>query len=155
MIVREAQKTDYYELYKFMELLDAEFVPPLSLREGGIEGRLNNTLCKHNSNFLIAEDVHGIRGIIGYKKHWKNELDAYVSIVAVHPKYRGNGISKILNDILQKKLKKDGIKYLNVCTWSTNEAALNLYNKQGYKINCIKKNDRGEGIDTIYFIKYI
>ena len=48
-------------------------------------------------------------------------------------------------------------KYENVDiftrTWSTNEAHIKILMKFDFEIMSVLKNDRGEGIDTVYFKK--
>ncbi|ADI74349.1 GCN5-related N-acetyltransferase [Methanohalobium evestigatum Z-7303] len=156
--IREAYQDDFHRIHRFMELVNDEFFPPLDKREKSIDKRIQQTILNTNSAYLIAESETEnnfcfIAGLIGFEKYWKSEDDAYINFLAVHPEYRGMGLSSKLEKQLELKLKQDGILYINVCTWSTNKPVLNFYEKMNYRINSVLKNDRGNGIDTIYYYK--
>jgi ribosomal protein S18 acetylase RimI-like enzyme len=155
--IREAYQDDFHRIHRFMELVNDEFFPPLDKRVKSIDERIQQTIFNTNSGYLIAEseteDTSLIAGLIGFEKYWKSEDNAYINFLAVHPEYRGMGLSSKLEKQLELKLKQDGILYLNVCTWSTNKLVLKFYEKKDYRINNILKNDRGNGIDTIYYYK--
>ncbi|WP_292486799.1 GNAT family N-acetyltransferase [Methanohalobium sp.] len=156
--IREAYQDDFHRIHRFMELVNDDFFPPLDKREKRIDERIQQTIFNTNSGYLIAEsgteDTYCfITGLIGFEKYWKGENDAYINFLAVHPEYRGIGLSSKIEKQLESKLKQDGILYINVCTWSTNKSVLKFYEKMDYQINCVLKNDRGNGIDTIYYYK--
>jgi hypothetical protein len=115
MEIYETTDADFEKLKEFMELVDSEFVPPLSSRPGGIKGRISGNLATEDANYLIAEIEGRIAGVIGYRKNWNGNGESYISFIAVHP-----------------------------C------------NKQmGYHVFRFLKDDRGPGVDTIYFKKAI
>jgi ribosomal protein S18 acetylase RimI-like enzyme len=161
--IREAKKADYLHFQRFIELVDHEFYPPLSERGGGISERLEKCLDTPEANYLIArlyeidhsDPVNGIIGMIGCTKNWKDEDSAYVNFLASHPDYRKYGVSKALTRELELLMGKQGFKRIYVCTWSTNPTAMDFYEKLGYNAYSIVLNQRGNGVDTIYYKKKI
>jgi ribosomal protein S18 acetylase RimI-like enzyme len=97
MKIREGLPDDLERLIDFIELVDHEFVPPLSLRPDGIYDRVSGTLAKADSNFLIGESNGRVVGVVGYRKNWNGieEVmgEAYISFIAVHPGHRGQNIA--------------------------------------------------------------
>jgi len=155
MEIYETTDADFEKLTKFMELVDSEFYPPLSSRPGGIKGRISGTLLRGETNYLIAEVEGKVAGVIGYRKNWSGTQEAYISFIAVHPEYRRIGIARSLDTALMQKLSIDGISHVNITTWFTNPDVCKMYRQMGYHIFRILKNDRGAGVDTIYFKKAI
>ena len=159
MEIREGLPDDLGRLVDFMELIDHEFVPPLSLRPSGIYERVSGTFAKVDSNFLICESNGRLVGAVGYRKNWNGieEVmgEAYISFIAVHPVYRGQNIAKLLDRALAQKLGPDKVTHVNVTTWSTNPGAYRMYQRLGYVVSKTLKDHRGAGVDTIYFRKNI
>jgi len=157
MEIREGLPDDLERLIDFMELVDNEFVPPLSLQPGGIYERVSGTLAKMDSNFIIGESNGRVVGAMGYRKNWNGieEVlgEAYISFIAVHPGYRGQNIARLLDRALAKKLCPVWVTHVNVTTWSTNPGAYRMYQQLGYVVSKTLKNHRGPGVDTIYFRK--
>jgi len=127
MEIREGLPDDLGRLIDFVELVDHEFVPPLSLRPGGIYDRVSGTLAKVDSNFLIGESHGRVVGAVGYRKNWNGTEEvmgeAYISFIAVHPVCRGQNIARLLDRALAKKLWSDRMTNVSVTTWSTNPGA--------------------------------
>lgn len=155
MEIYETTDADFEKLKEFMELVDSEFVPPLSSRPGGIKGRISGNLATEDANYLIAEIEGRIAGVIGYRKNWNGTGESYISFIAVHPEYRRIGIARSLDNALMQKLSFDGILHVNITTWSTNPNVCKMYKQMGYHVFRFLKDDRGPGVDTIYFKKAI
>jgi ribosomal protein S18 acetylase RimI-like enzyme len=157
MKIREGLPDDLERLINFMKQVDHEFVPPLSLRPGGIYKRVSGTLANEDSNFLICESNGRVVGVVGYRKNWngieKVLLEAYISFIAVHPRHRGQNISGLLDLALAQNLDSDGTTHINVKTWSTNPVAYRMYQRLGYVESNTLEDHRGPGVDTIYFRK--
>jgi ribosomal protein S18 acetylase RimI-like enzyme len=161
--IRAASKNDVEKVTGFIELVDKEFYPPLSKREGGIPERVEKCLDTDNANFLIAEPDSSYEkslhetfiGMIGCTKNWKGNDSAYINFLATHPNCRNSGISRALCLQLEKELSKSGVNRIYLCTWSGNPAAIRFYDSLGYHRYAVVLNDRGNGVDTIYYKKVI
>lgn len=136
---------------------DADFVPPLSGRQSTVQNNLNGInvgqhalptayfeQLKQQSNLLAVENGK-LAAFMSYMPG--HELGYYVSTIIVDKKLRNRGIAKSLYEemILCGKLP------LATRTWSRNYAHLHILEQLGFeKIKTIK-NDRAEGIDTVYY----
>jgi ribosomal protein S18 acetylase RimI-like enzyme len=68
----------------------------------------------------------------------------------VSPKARGKGVTTALYQKLFTEYEKVNIF---TRTWSTNFAHIKILGKYGFEVIKILKDDRGIGIDTVYFKK--
>ncbi len=161
--IREAKRTDYQQVKEFIELVDNEFCPPLSERGKGIPERIDSCLDRPESNYLVATlpekkesgTYNRFVGMIGYTQKWKKDDKAYINFLATHPEYRNLGISKKLCLKLEDFLSNRDCRSVHVCTWSSNPAAMRFYRELGYHTYTVVLNDRGRGINTIYYKKRI
>lgn len=64
---------------------------------------------------------------------WQGEMTAYDSGTGVTPEYRRKGISEALFDWMLPKLKRHGIHQYLLEVITTNEPAVNLYRKLGFR----------------------
>jgi len=75
--------------------------------------------------------------------------NVYLSTLIVAPEGRGAGLT-------QKMYEKLFSLYPECCvftrTWSTNAAHTKILSRLNFEVLKTVKNDRGEGIDTVYFI---
>ena len=156
--LNEKEKTDIWDI---LCATDQEFIPPLSSRESTTQSNL--LAVKSTStpktyfeellkqSFLLAEEEE-VQGFLSYRtNHIIKELSdlscTYISTVIVSPKYRGQGITAELYN----KLIALTDNCLVTRTWSSNHAHLHILKKLGFvEVLCLK-DDRGPGIDTVYY----
>ncbi|WMW21416.1 GNAT family N-acetyltransferase [Methanolobus mangrovi] len=161
--INETSEADYLQVRRFIELVDTDFYPPLSERGGGIPERVDAGLDTPKGNFLVArlkerdssDHTDGIVGMVGYTRNWKSDDSAYINFLATHPQHRNQGISRELCLRLEEFLGEQEIKRIYLCTWSSNPAAIKFYEKLGYYAYSVVLDDRGRGINTIYYKKDI
>lgn len=79
-----------------------------------------------------------------------SESTAYVSTICTSPEARGKGIAKALYLELERVVTD---RPISLRTWSTNSAQVHLLQQLGYHEVLRLKDDRGEGIDTVYYVK--
>lgn len=78
--------------------------------------------------------------------------------IAVDPKKRKKGIASKLLKAMEKELAKKGygqIENITLEVRSTNKSAYNLYLKNGYQMNHVKKKYYDNGDDAIYMMKVL
>ena len=79
---------------------------------------------------------------------------AYVSTIVVRKDARRKGItSQLYEDLLSGKYHKSD--YVATRTWSENQGHISLLEKEGFDLMLCIPNDRGIGIDTVYFRKLL
>lgn len=91
-------------------------------------------LAHPNSVSLIAKDNHNIIGfIIGIIVHEKRKLTGHILTIDVYPSHRRMGIGSMLLKQIEKIFVGRGVKTCYLEAREDNVAALNLYQKLGYR----------------------
>lgn len=157
---------------------DKEFLPALSLRENSTQTKLKypskyvsshkpisyyKTMIKQS--FILAMDGRSVVGFMSFIYDYKNDvydkaidtdINLYITTLCVKKIYRGNRISyKLYEKIESLKVQDKRIGYISTRTWSENHTHLKTLYNLGYHLIKTISNDRGEGIDTVYFLKDI
>lgn len=117
---------------------------------------LKNTMSKNSLLVYFAENNGNLIGMMGaFFPVSKTEKDyARVFSVYVNKDFRGQGISKKLQDYLLSKLRKiKGLKKVIVMVNKQQQKAVNLYLKGGFKVIKTQKELLGDGkeyeVDTL------
>ena len=75
----------------------------------------------------------------------------YISTLLVTPCGRGQGLTRKMYEFLFNEYKNANVF---TRTWSTNEAHIKILLGFGFETIKVLENDRGNGIDTVYFKKH-
>lgn len=158
------------EVYYLLSQADKEFFPPLSMRTSTSQQELKTNKMLEDGvekyfqemweqEILLATTCgknKRLAGFMSYKNGYQVNLPDdsvkcwYVSTVVVAPEFRGQGITARFYAELQKHAKI--AKYPIVTrTWSTNHAHLTILEHAGFKLVLRLPDDRGKGIDTLYY----
>lgn len=155
------------DIWDLLVLSDEEFVPPLSSRnstqqvgfaEGGMVENKPYAYFEtiKTQSFILALEEDKVIGFMSYIPNYslpflyngKEVISDYVSTVVVHPNYRGRKITqKFYNKLFERKTA------ISTRTWSTNRAHIKILCRMLFEQIVTIENDRGEGIDTLYFLK--
>ena len=140
-------------------LCDSEFIPPLSFRTSSTQQDLKldeqkqrsidsyfACTCAQINNFIIKKDK--VIGFMSYIEDTVTNPEVYISTIIVHPDYRQEQCAQKLYQYIFQHYTNTKIR---VRTWSTNVGHINLLSRLGFSEYRRMKDDRGEGIDTIYF----
>ncbi|MBE6911737.1 MAG: GNAT family N-acetyltransferase [Ruminococcaceae bacterium] len=167
-VLTEGQKKEIWELLK---AYDHEFVPPLSARNSAfkkIPGKDGNLVINEegpvvyfneiiNYKFVLALLDEKIVGFMTYIPNHTVAVEGYEPFVAeyastaiVTPECRGQGAMK---RFYQEIIDRNPGKNVATRTWSGNEAHLHVLAKHGFELFATLKDDRGSGIDTVYYIR--
>ena len=140
--LKTQKKVDEYidEIYNLIKKYDKEFVPPLL--------DINKL---YNQNFIIARDKNN-NNLIGFLSYYNTEIQEvdcnYITTIIVDKNYRRKGVAySLYNEMFTLNTDLPII----VRTWSTNEKYINLLRKLDYVCFNVLKNNRGNGMDTMYF----
>lgn len=160
------------EILKILTKCDKEFIPALSSRESttqtDLSGGKNNketdeTVVPYqyfknllSQQILIATIKEKVVGFMSFRQNFSCEYiskeylpNLYVSTVIVDPVCRGKGITKYF----YKKLNEIFFNhYIFTRTWGTNAGHLKILNSLGFELIKTIKDDRGKGIDTVYYM---
>ena len=168
ILEKEKQPCIYNDAYQMLELADNEFVPPLSSRSSStqhncFENSKNRDGIKEyfeqlkTQRFAAVFEAGALIAFVSYKENYscleipQKELpNIYISTLIVSPSARGKGVTKALYGRLFSEYENVNIF---TRTWSTNIAHIKILEKYGFEVIQVIENDRGNGIDTIYFKK--
>ena len=147
---------------------DKDFVPPISARSSTLdknfsEASTENGILSYYSGMkgqqiLGAFDEGKLVGFVSYRENFvsdeisSSELpNIYVSTLVLSKGARGKGVTKKMYTYLFCELYADRNVFTR--TWSTNCAHTKILLDFGFFEIIRKENDRGVGIDTVYYKK--
>lgn len=156
------------EIRHLLRAADQEFVPPLSDREGttqtaGLDEQRNDALDDYyqqciEQSFILAHDGDTVHGFLSFRRDY--ELDelgeytpsTYVSTIIVDPEHRREGLARRMYlELLTECSSSLESPYVTTRTWGSNDQHLNLLDELGFDLLKRLEDDRGEGIDTVYY----
>jgi len=101
--------------------------------------------------FLVAELENRVVGYaIGVVTKWG---EGHVISLATHPDYRRRGVASALLSELLRKMKERGARVARLEVKVSNEAAINLYRRHGFKTAGVIKNYYPNGEDAYLMVK--
>lgn len=139
IIIREAKLTDISDLLAIEQLIiEAERPYDENMKTEqfnyyDLQALINND----EAMVLVAETNETIIGS-GYSKikeslpQHDNKLHAFMGFMYVDPKYRGQGINKMIVEGLIDWSKQQGLSVACLTVYSENTSAIRAYNKAGF-----------------------
>ena len=167
------KQADLDAIFALLCACDGDFVPPLSQRESpyqktfaGGEGQKKPFAyfeTMKRQKFVCARDEGGnMVAFLTFKPLYTcPELavygpNNYMTTACVYPEHRGRGLVSRLYDVVEAGLpENEKTDYVTTRTWSTNAAQVHAFGKRGYEIVAVIQDDRGPGVDTIYYAKKV
>ena len=174
----EKQLSDQYaeEVRQILYKADEEFVPTLSSRNGTTQKNLGGSGTQTNTNqvdaekeypvayfevmrqqaFILALQDEKVVGFLSYIPHHSITVAgkalecAYASTIIVEKACRGKKITEAMYGKLYE-VSEDA--YVATRTWSLNHAHIHILEKEGFCLAETLKDDRGPGVDTVYYVK--
>ncbi|HIT00393.1 MAG TPA: hypothetical protein IAA59_09195 [Candidatus Faecaligallichristensenella faecipullorum] len=167
------EKRDLDGVWALLVECDRDFVPRLSERNSTSQSALAGLSAPEDAlpyayfeeiktqHLIAAYDETGrMAAFMSFKTGYTCEaLSAfgpmiYASTACVHHEDRGHGLLKGMYTLLEEQLPGDVPgEAIGMRTWSTNAAQIHELNKRGYREVARLKDDRGKGIDTVYFAR--
>lgn len=115
------------DLLDFLDLVNNDFTPPLSDKTCLIE--YVEKISK-KSKLLIKKNECEIIGLVVLYCNDHISKHAYIPLVAVHPKHRGQGVAKTLMTMAIKEATANNMNTIRIHT--NNPYALKLYMSLGF-----------------------
>lgn len=168
-ILKENEKALYRsDIIEMLRESDKDFVPPLSARASTLDttfggnttyGGVLSYYEKMNEQMILAAFEDGeLLAFVSYRENFISEIidedtlpNIYVSTLVMRHSARGRGLTAIMYDHLFDKCYPRHSIYTR--TWSTNGAHTKILSRFGFSELKRIKNDRGEGIDTVYYAR--
>lgn len=159
------------DIIKILTESDKDFVPPLSARKSTLDkkfdkgfsdvGGIHSYFEEMKKQEILATFEDGkIIGFVSYRLNFVSEdipetelPNIYVSTLVLGKEARGKGLTKKMYAYLFSDLYADRNVFTR--TWSTNYAHTKILSDFGFSELYRKENDRGAGIDTVYYKKKI
>ena len=160
-----------HQIKQLLVECDDEFLPPLSCRNGTTQTVLNKNTSDTEKqgikqyfdelikqNFIIAKKEERITGFLSFIENYSScyignaKECTYISTIIVDRYSRGQGIARSMYREILSVADKSGV-IVATRTWSGNIAHSDLLNKLGFDICARIPDDRGAGIDTVYFCR--
>ena len=167
ILLNEQQKELYSkEIIRLMTLSDKDFVPPLSSRSSTLQKNLVGETATGDVtpyfNEMIKQQVLGFfedgvfLGFVSFKLNYTNDVisentlpNVYLSTLVLAEEARGKKVTVRAYDHIFNTLYPNHSIYTR--TWSTNIPHTKILSKFDFSELKRIKNDRGDGIDTVYF----
>ncbi|HDZ35579.1 MAG TPA: ribosomal-protein-alanine N-acetyltransferase [Thermococcus sp.] len=116
---------------KLFDLPDVMRIERLSFNEEYPRGVFLVFLENNPDTFLVAEYNGNVVGyVMGYLRP---DLEGHIMSIAVDPAYRGNGIGSVLLSEVIERLINKGARYIGLEVRVSNENAINLYERFGFR----------------------
>ena len=170
IIYEEKLKTDNIsgQILRILTDCGNEFVPPLASRKSTTQSDLTGSYANacdipyeyfeslKKQHLLIAEDGGIVMGFMSFKENHVTDIitnrhlpNIYISTVIADKNFRRQGVTKALYQSLLEKYKD---KNIFTRTWSANVSHIKLLTLLGFAEFKRIPDDRGNGIDTVYFV---
>ncbi len=162
------------QIWNILCQCDDEFYPPLSARvsssqkvlktadgetprkRGGLPTEYFDEMIRQY--FIIASENGSVAGFMTFRKDYCCEAlerfgeSLYITTVCVARNRRRQGVLALLYGFMERRVTQIcSCNKISTRTWSRNDAQLHTLEKRGYRVLSILPNDRGKGIDTVYY----
>lgn len=168
--LKKSSFTDSTHSLKVREILERyahEFVPPLFSRQSSVQTSfLDNDMQNRgiadyftvmsSQHLLVAEFKETVIGFLSYRNDdFPKPLAghaplSYVTTIIIETAHRSRGVCTKLYSLLEKV---ECNRAIATRTWSENNEHISIIDRLGFGSISKIPNDRGKGIDTIYFLK--
>jgi ribosomal-protein-alanine acetyltransferase len=109
-------------------------------------------VTKVNGEFVLVRRNRKIMAYLIMLKR-KNSRHYRIYSIAILPEARGLGIAKKLLEFAEKTALKNNTKKISLEVGENNDAAINLYLKQGYQKVGVRSNYYSDGSDALIMTK--
>ncbi|MBR7095233.1 MAG: GNAT family N-acetyltransferase [Clostridia bacterium] len=164
-ILTQEEKTQYRgAILALLEESDEDFLPPLSRRRSTKDqtfsgeaavgaGVLSYYEAMSRQEILVAVIDGEMAGFVSFYENFEGgeAPNIYVSTLVVAKAARGRGLTAKMYDHLFNTLVPD--RHVYTRTWSTNAAHAKILARFGFTEYKRLPNDRGCGIDTVYYAR--
>lgn len=139
VIIRQATLKDVEDIYEIETLC---FPDPWS------RDALTYELEENPRAFYIVADLDG--QVVGYAGLWWIEDEGHITNVAVKPGYRNRRIGEGIISVMIDFTSKEGIKHHTLEVRRSNDPAISLYEKFGFRTEGVRKRYyRNNGEDAL------
>jgi ribosomal protein S18 acetylase RimI-like enzyme len=93
--------------------------------------------------------------LVGFVSIHEIDEGLKLSWLLVDREFRNKGVgSRLLEEVI-RYAKSKGYNKIFLNTWHTNEKAIKLYERYGFRVYNVKENDRGPGVHTVQMVLHL
>ena len=140
--IRDMNKTD---LARVMDIESKTFVAPW--KESEMLYELEENKFAHLAVILLNNNV------VGFYDYWHTFDSATIAQIAVDPIYQRQHLGSLLMEEIIKDAQAKKVRTITLEVRKTNEKAVNLYQKYGFKTTLTKEKYYSNGDDALYMMK--
>ena len=140
--IRDMNKTD---LARVMDIESKTFVAPW--KESEMLYELEENKFAHLAVILLNNNV------VGFYDYWHTFDSATFAQIAVDPIYQRQHLGSLLMEEIIKDAQAKKVRTITLEVRKTNEKAVNLYQKYGFKTTLTKEKYYSNGDDALYMMK--
>ena len=134
------------DLNVIMYLENTCFVSPWALKD--LKYELNDNPV---SNLWVIESE--TTGIVGFVDYWITFDSATICQICVNPLFRRKGLGSMMIDELVSDCKANRVRNITLEVRENNDAAIKLYEKNGFKKSLVKEAYYTNGDNAVYMIR--
>lgn len=120
--------------------------------QGGVDFWILKALIRYGKVFILREEEELV-SIAEYMQIFEKK-EVFLYGLCTAKKYRNRGNAKKILELSEMIFRKKGYERIYLTVAPNNELAINLYEKQGYKIEKLEKDEYGKNIDR-YLMKKV
>lgn len=169
LFIIEKQLSQRYrnDVWQILCAADTEFIPPLSSRhyttqklflreEVATQEPIEYFEKMIQQEFILAVENGCVVGFLTYIPDYSLQVDDkmilcdYVSTIVVSKNHRNKGTTR---KMYQTLFSHRGARNFVTRTWSVNFTHLHLLETMEFQLIAQIKNDRGQSIDSVYYLK--
>ncbi|GAB4184909.1 MAG: ribosomal protein S18-alanine N-acetyltransferase [Calditrichia bacterium] len=142
------------ELLRLSDMTEEDVEEVLAIERASFSDPWNKDHFLHEikkNDFSVPVVLKYKNVIIGYAVCWRLFEEFHLANIAIHPKYRGQGIGEFLLDKILKMVQDELYVVLEVRV--RNLTAINLYQKKGFSVLFERKNYYPDGEDALIMVK--
>ena len=140
--IRDMNKTD---LARVMDIESKAFIAPW--KESEMLYELEENKFAHLAVILLNNNV------VGFYDYWHTFDSATIAQIAIDPAYQRQRLGSLLMEEIIKDTKAKKVRTITLEVRKTNEKAVNLYQKYGFKTTLTKEKYYSNGDDALYMMK--
>ncbi len=143
VVIRQAEEKDIEGVIDVMDSVGSEGYMPAE-RLSSLQKELIAGSIKEKAGLFVVAEIHG--RIVGegslHPKRFRSKSQHVVELgMNIKKGFREIGIGNAMMDYIISWTKKKGFEKISLSVFSTNQRAVNLYKKFGFKIEGVKKRE--------------
>ena len=109
---------------------------------------LDELTNQYSRMYVLKENDY----VLGYVGAWVVIDEADITKVTIIPTLQNKGLGKFIFNYLIESLKEENVRQINLEVRKSNESAIHLYEKFGFKQIAVRKKYYSDGEDALIYV---